>query len=286
MDVIYLVKYGLDPTDESTMPLIAKLNRHLADLYSSRSFKNWFAKVSVMAPWITHTLLTQVHLLYSMMAGIANNPTNKRTLKRGLAIDPNTYTKVVLEFKRIQDNSASSLGSLFTSAPSSYQAKKATRDNINSNNKRKADHKVPHADRAKQQQSPANNNRGWIMNTSGKHVHIPGVHFCSSFACDDSMCCYNACTRGHNNFPRDFTKPEQGIVCNHVKATQGLQFANHISLPHFMTGAGIGGNPSRVPQPRAATPAKPSNPAANDAASPAANKVVTPAATPTKGVGQ
>eukprot|EP00978_Attheya_sp_CCMP212_P006530 scaffold15104_cov32-Attheya_sp.AAC.1 len=225
-----------------------------------------------------------------MIAGIANNPTNKRTLKRGLAIDPNIYTKVVLEFKRIQDNtlatiSASSLGSLFTSAPSSYQAKKATRDN--SNNKRKADNEAPHADRVKQQQSPAKNNRGWIMNTTGKHVHIPGVHFCSSFACDDSVCRYNACTRGHKNFPRDFTKAEQGLVINHVKATQGLQFANHISLPHFMTGAGIGGNPSRVPQPRAAAPTKPNNPAANDAASPAAtSKTVTPEVTPTKGPGQ
>eukprot|EP00978_Attheya_sp_CCMP212_P003421 scaffold7050_cov34-Attheya_sp.AAC.1 len=50
MDVIYLVKYGFDPTDERTMPLLAKLNRRLADLYSSRSFKNWYAKVSASAP--------------------------------------------------------------------------------------------------------------------------------------------------------------------------------------------------------------------------------------------
>jgi hypothetical protein len=71
-----------------------------------------------------------------------NNPTNKRSF-RGLALDPNIYTKVVLEYNRIQNNTlaainASSPGLLFTSAPSSYQAKKA-RDN----NKRKAHHEVP-----------------------------------------------------------------------------------------------------------------------------------------------
>ena len=292
MDVILMVKYAYNPNDEPTMPLIAKLNRGLADLYSSRVFRNWYAKVSPTAPWITHTLLTQVHSLFSMVAGIANNPTNRRTFKRGIALDPAIYSKVVLEYNRIYDNtmatiSSSSLGSLFTSPPSSYHAKKSTSNN---NNKRRNEHEAQPNDRINK--SPAmGNNKGWLTNTTGRHVHVPGVQFCSAFACDSGPCRYNACTRGHKNFPRDFDKTEQGQICNHVKSTHGLQFASHISLPHFMNGPGIGGNPGRSAQAKPSTTSSPANSTKETSASPAVasksssnDNVAT--VTPSKGAGQ
>jgi hypothetical protein len=289
MDLILMVKYGFDPNDETTMPLIAKLARRLADLYTSRNFRTWFEKVSPTAPWITHTLLTQVHSLFSMIAGIANNPTNRRTFKRGIALDPAIYTKVVLEYNRIYDNtmatiSSSSLGSLFTSPPSSFEAKK-----VNNNKRKNISEATPNERPNKIQANGGSNNKGWLVNTTGRHVHVPGVQFCSAFACDNGVCRYNACTRGHKNYPRDFDKSEQGFICNHVKATHGLQFASHVPIPHFMNGPGIGGNPGRPPQQKPSIDNSNKENTANSAATAtkssskdAATKVVTPSKGPSQ----
>jgi hypothetical protein len=280
MDVMYQLKYGFDTTDETSMPLIVVLLRQLADLYCTRNFRKWYKKVSASAPWISHTLITQVHSLLSKVANIANNPTNKRQFRAGRPLHPEVYNDVANEFKRIKDNtlatiSSSSLGSLFTSAPSSYVAPREPnprrqRDpsdrpgNLNNN---------AGGDRINKSAST----RGWLTNNTNGYVLIRGLAFCSSHACDGTACRTRDCPRPHKSYPRDFTQAEQLVICNHIKATPGLMFERGVPLPHFMTGCG--GNPSRPPlaPPRTGTPRQVTpQPAAAPAAAPPAATPVTP----------
>jgi hypothetical protein len=125
-NVISSVKYGHDDHDEANMPMLTKYMRQLGDIWCSRAFRSWYNKVKHGAPWITHTLLTQLHTLISKTAMIANNPTNKRLFRAGQPIDPKHYLDVAEAFQRIKSDtlatiSSSSLGSLFTSPPSSYR---------------------------------------------------------------------------------------------------------------------------------------------------------------------
>eukprot|EP00978_Attheya_sp_CCMP212_P044587 scaffold315492_cov46-Attheya_sp.AAC.3 len=73
-DVIYQCKFGFDPNNEESIPLLSKYMRQLGDLWCSRAFRTWFHKVKHSAPWITHTLLTQLYILISKTAMIATTP--------------------------------------------------------------------------------------------------------------------------------------------------------------------------------------------------------------------
>jgi hypothetical protein len=70
-----------------------------------------------------------VHSLITKVAQIANNPTNKRHFKTGVALKSSIYCDVARDFERIKSNtlntiSSSSLGALFTSPPLSYSGPK------------------------------------------------------------------------------------------------------------------------------------------------------------------
>jgi hypothetical protein len=247
-DVLSDIKYGHGKHNEEDMPLLNKYVRQLGDLWCSRAFRTWYNKVKHGAPWITHTLLTQLHTLIAKTAMIANNPTNKRHYKDGKPLSPRLYLDVAETFERIKSDtlatiSSSSLGSLFTSPPSSYRGAK---EPIRSpGRKRDADHLSPSPRAEPRNQLP--DLRGWLVNNTRLHINVQGLVFCSQFACEGSQCRNRHCDRPHKNFPLDFTPAERLIVTNHVRRTPGLMFANHVSLPSFVRGQG--GSPAVPPPP-------------------------------------
>jgi hypothetical protein len=163
-------------------------------------------------------------------------------------LSPRLYLDVAETFERIKSDtlatiSSSSLGSLFTSPPSSYRGAK---EPIRSpGRKRDADHLTPSPRAEPRTQLP--DLRGWLVNHTRLHINVQGLVFCSQFACEGSQCRNRHCDRPHKNFPLDFTPAERLIVTNHVRRTPGLMFANHVSLPSFVRGQG--GSPAVPPPP-------------------------------------
>ena len=249
-DLVQETKYGYDRKDELKLPLAVRCTRDLGDLYSSRQFKNWYNKVHHSAPWITHTLLTQVHSLLSKIANIANNPTNKRHYKTDIPISPQVYAEVAADLQRIKSDTfttinSSSLGALFTSPPSSYTGPRGDGPRT-PNRKREQEQPSPNQRAEQRQRGP--DLRGWLQNHTRMHIMIRGVPFCSQFACEGSTCREaGRCDRPHKHFPLDFSLADRLSIANHVKNTPGLTFANHVSLPSYVRGQG--GQPAIPPPP-------------------------------------
>lgn len=119
---------NFDSDENADKPLIVQMLRQLADVITSQKFMKFVDKYQSKYPWIPHTLLVNVQMIFAEFATIARN--NKFILKvlRKEVIPKSAFDRVRSLFKDcLSDfNKAANMQSfvLFQTAPSSYASKK------------------------------------------------------------------------------------------------------------------------------------------------------------------
>lgn len=126
MDALFA--FVSDFQDSSDAPDISKKIRELADVLSTRSFKNFYEKHEASLTWILHTLICVAQSIFSSFAKIASDHSFQRKLANGDAIPVSTFDHCWEIFHDSVRNIKLSLNSsnprAFAVPPASYTSRK------------------------------------------------------------------------------------------------------------------------------------------------------------------
>ena len=230
--ISFIVDYS-DPSSTSTPMLVTWLIQ-LAHVFSSPEFKKFYSKYSSTHQWIAHTMVTQVHILFAMMAKIASNFKVLQAIKFNQQLKADLFQLPIRTFSSIisdiQTVVSGAGAGVYGSPPLSYKPPRP--DNQKQLAKRKFDTISSHSSTSlpssdtKRFSTPSD--KGWITAT-GRYLwpkDITGKQICNRFAQIGSSCPHGAnCPFSHRVFPKDFDQNDRDIICKFVSQHPNLSFA-------------------------------------------------------------
>ena len=232
--ISFIVDYS--EASSTSTPMLVTWLIQLAHVFSSPEFKKFYSKYSSTHQWIAHTMVTQVHILFAMMAKIASNFKVLQAIKFNQQLKADLFQLPIRTFSSIisdiQTVVSGAGAGVYSSPPLSYkpprsdtqkQIVKRKFETISSNST-----SLPSSD-AKRFSSPSD--KGWITAT-GRYLwpkDITGKQICNRFAQIGSSCPHGAnCPFSHRVFPKDFDQNDRDIICKFVTNHPNLSFASWI----------------------------------------------------------
>jgi len=231
----FMVDYEhLPPTQQ---PLFVQWLNNLANIYSSRDFTKFYDKHKKTLPWIPHTMVNQVQIIFSLTARVAKSYTNQTALRKDKSLPPSifktahkAYNDIIADIERAY--SGATLG-CFATPPPSYvppqQAPQVQRPRLYAppnqlplSNQRNISSYPSHSSRPQKR-------RGWLQATgSYRWPKLQCGFLCNKFAQVDSQCTNDSCTLKHLVFPHSFSDSDKRNLYDFVINHPNLSFAPHI----------------------------------------------------------
>jgi len=224
----FITEYSSDPDDS---PLIVTWLLQLAHIFSSPEFKKFHSKYSPTHPWIPHAMVTQVHILFAMVAKVASNFKVLQALKYGQPLSPDIFQMPIRAFASIVADIQSVISGagagIYNSPPLSYTHIPQPSPHRQHTNKRRQDDSPGSYLAAPKRHSPSD--KGWIT-ASGRYLwpkNISGKQLCNRFAQIGSSCPNGTnCPFSHRVFPKDFDSTDRDIICRFVHEHPNVAFAS------------------------------------------------------------
>jgi len=225
----FMVEYGNLPSTKK-QPLFVQWLNNLANIYSSRDFNRFYEKHKKSLPWITHTMVTQVQIIFSLTARVAKSYTNHTALKKDDSLPPSifktahkAYTDIIADIERAY--SGASLG-CFATPPASYVPPP---DNLPQRARTLAPPHLNTPSRFSSHQSRPTRRRGWIHATGPyRWPKLQCGFLCNKFAQVESQCQDPQCSLKHLVFPHSFSDTDKRTIYDFVTSNNNVSFAEHI----------------------------------------------------------
>ena len=217
-----------DTDDDDNKPLLVQMLRKIADIITSQKFMKFVDKYNSQYPWIPHTLLVYVQMIFAEFATIARNNRYIAKVLKGDVIPASAYDRVQEIFRDcIRDlTKASTLQSYlpFQTKPGSYVNKKrqSRQDSAGPNN--------PDSDPSKTKRRRVDTSKGWFTATGP--VRFPlSERICNRFGQIGSFCKEGGnCPYKHKIFPAHFSPVDIQKIIDYISSNKDVSFATHINL--------------------------------------------------------
>jgi len=230
----FMVDYEHLPPKQQ--PLFVQWLNNLANVYSSRDFTKFYEKHKQTLPWIPHTMVNQVQIIFSLTARVAKSYTNQTALRKDKSLPPSifktvhkAYNDIIADIERAY--SGASLG-CFATPPPSYvpppQAPPNQRPRLHPQTQIPLSNQRNHSSYPSHSSRPQKR-RGWLQATgSYRWPKLQCGFLCNKFAQVDSQCTNDSCTLKHLVFPHSFSDSDKRTLFEFVTNHPNLSFAPHI----------------------------------------------------------
>ena len=218
-----------DMDDEDNKPLLVQMLRKIADIITSQKIMKFVDKYNGTYPWISHTLLVYIQMIFAEFATIARN--NKFIVKvlKQENIPSSAYDRVQEIFRDcVRDlTKAANLQSYlaFQTKPGSFVSKKRPSSKMLDSGI------LPEKEGEPQIKKPRYDTSRGRFEATGPFRFPINDRICNRYAQIASFCKEGSnCLFKHKIFLVHFNPEEQQKIMDYVASNKNISFAPHIKL--------------------------------------------------------